>query len=576
MPKRAMSWLVAVILIMSGPSYSFGEQHRLSFEERVERYITSFPEHQKFQGVILVTHNGKILFHKGYGLASREYDIAAGPNTKFQVGSITKAFTAILTLKMAEIGLIRLDNTICDYIPDYPAEPGRKITLRQLLSHTSGIPHHIDAFPDYWISHDKIFHSPQELWELFAKVPLAHKPGHQFTYSSPGFYILGAVLQNVTKKSYAELLQKHIFGPLGMKDSRVENNRTVQRGMAMGYMRGLKGLIRSGFEDKSTSLAAGDLVTTARDLYLWDKGMRAEPGQIISAESKRVLYGPILPGHVMSMSGPILHVPYDDGRKTLSVNRLTGSSTGYAAAMDRFFGMDGCVIVLSNVQDAPVEIIIDHVGDFLLRYELNMPVGVPAPDTMALSQPAGGWGEDFRKFVGFYRNSEGMIISLVQSEGRLFYLVYSGGRILSPVQELVPKGRGIVQFGHRVGLECHLTEDPKDGRRILTTLRKGRTIAEAKAVEPQNAPSSEYAGSFTSVELQRTFRLSSGPKGLVAERFLSDADLPLAPLESDLFGLDWGLIKFERGAHGGITGFKLMTKDVDSFFGARFVKISSD
>jgi CubicO group peptidase (beta-lactamase class C family) len=571
-----MSWLAAAILLISGPLYSLQQQHRLSFEERVERYISSFPEYQKFQGVILVAHNGKILFHKGYGLASREYGIPAGPNTKFQVGSITKAFTAILTLKMAEIRLLRLDNTICDYIPDYPAEPGRKITLRQLLSHTSGIPHHIDAFPDYWISHDKVFHSPQELWELFAKVPLAHEPGRQFTYSSPGFYILGAVLQQVAKKSYAELLQEYIFGPLGMKDSRVENNRTVQSGMATGYMRGLKGLIRSGYEDKSTSLAAGDLVTSAYDLYLWDRGMREEPGQIISAESKRVLYVPVLPGHVMSMSGPILQVPYDDGRKTLLVNRLSGSSTGYAAAMDRFFGIDGCVIVLSNVQDAPVEIITDHVGDFLLRYELNTPVGVPAPDTMALSQPAGGLGEDIRKFVGFYRDSEGMIISLLQSEGRLFYLVYSGGRILSPVQELVPKGRGIVQFGNRVGLECRVTEDPKDGRRILTTLRNGRTIAEAKAVEPQNVQPSEYSGSFTSVELQRTFHLSCQPKGLIAEKFLGDADLPLTPLESDLFGLDCGLIKFERGARGGITGFKLMTKDVDSFFGAKFVKVSSD
>jgi CubicO group peptidase (beta-lactamase class C family) len=575
MPNRTMIWLAAAILLVSGPSCSLA-QHRLSFEERVERYISSFPEYQKFQGVILVAHNGKILFHKGYGLASREYDIPVGPETKFQVGSITKAFTAILTLKMAETGLLSLDNTICDYLPDYPAEPGRKITLRQLLSHTSGIPHHIDALPDYWISHDKIFHSPQELWELFAKVPLSHEPGRQFTYSSPGFYILGAVLQQVAKKSYAELLQEYIFGPLGLKDSRVENNRTVQSGMAAGYMRGLKDLIRSGFEDKSTSLAAGDLVTTAYDLYLWDKGLRADPGQVLSVESKRVLYGPVLPGHVMSMGGPILQVPYDDGRKTLSVNRLTGSSTGYAAAMDRFFGIDGCVIVLSNVQDAPVEIITDHVGDFLLRYELNTPVGVPAPDTMALSQPAGALGEDIQKFVGFYRDNDGMIISLIQSEGRLFYLVYSRGRVLSPVQELVPKGRGTVQFGNRVGLECRVTEDPEDRRRILTTLRNGRTVAEAKAVKPQNVQSSQYTGSFTSVELQRTFRFSCKPKGLVAEKFLGDADLPLTPLESDLFGLDCGLIKFERGAHGGITGFKLMTKDVDSFFGAKFVKVSPD
>lgn len=575
MPSRTEACLVAAILLISAPSNSW-QQHRLSFEERVERYISSFPEHQEFQGVILVAHEGKILFHKGYGLASREFDIPAGPNTKFQVGSITKAFTAILALKMAELGLLRLDAPICDYLPRYPAETGGKITLRQLLTHTSGIPHHIDALPDFWISHDKVFHSPQELWGLFAMVPLAHEPGRQFTYSSPGFYILGAVLQQVAKRSYAELLREYVFGPLGMKDSGVENNRTVEAGMAVGYMRGLTGLIRSGFEDKSTSLAAGDLVTTAYDLYLWDKGMRAEPGQILSPESKNILYSPVLPGHTMSMGGPILKIPYDDGRKTFSVNRLTGSSTGYAAAMDRFFAIDGCVIVLSNVQDAPVEILTDHVGDFLLRHELNTPVGVPAPETMALSQSAGALGKDIRKFVGFYRDAGGMIIDVVADEGRLYYLVYSEGRVLAPVQELVPKSPDVVQFGNRVGLECRVAEDPKDGRRILATFRNGRGIAEAKSIEPQNVKPSEYAGSYTSVELQKTFRLSRAPKGLSVERFLGDADLCLTPLENDLFGFDRGLIKFTRGTSGAIIGFKLMTKDVDAFFGSKFVKISSD
>lgn len=160
MPNRTPTWLAAASLLIFSLSYS-SQQHRLSFEERMERYISSFPEHQEFQGVILVAHKGKIIFHKGYGLANREFDIPAGPNTKFQVGSITKAFTAILALKMAEIGLLRLDAPICDYLLHYPAETGRKITPRQLLSHTSGIPHHIDALPDFWISHDKIFHSPQ-------------------------------------------------------------------------------------------------------------------------------------------------------------------------------------------------------------------------------------------------------------------------------------------------------------------------------------------------------------------------------------------------------------------------------
>jgi CubicO group peptidase (beta-lactamase class C family) len=575
MPILAAIWLATTIIIIPGFSLS-SQQDRLSYEERVERYVSSFPEHQEFQGVILVAHNGRILFHKGYGLASREFNIPAGPNTKFQVGSVTKAFTAILALKMAESGLLELDKTICDYLPLYPAETGRKITLRQLLSHTSGIPHHIDALPDFWNSHDKIFHAPQELWELFANVPLVHEPGQQFTYSSPGYYILGAILQQVAKKSYAELLREHVFGPLGMKDSRVENNRTVQSGMAMGYMRGLTGLIHAGFEDKSTSLAAGDIVTTAYDLYLWDRGMRAEPGQIISTESKGVLYSPVLPGHMMSIGGPILRIPYDSGGKTFSLNRISGSSTGYAAAMDRFLEIDGCVIVLSNVQDAPVEIMTDHIGDFLLRYELDTPVGVAAPDTITPPQSTGVSDESACKFLGFFRNADGTISAVVKDGGRLFYLLYSEGRLLPPVQELVLKSGDVLQFGNRAGLECRLVKDQIDGRPILATLRNGRSVAEARSIESPRTELSEYAGSYTSVELQKTFRLSWGSKGLVAEKFLGDVDLRLIPLESDLFGFDRGLIKFKRAAPNAITGFTLLTKDVDSFLGSKFVKISSD
>jgi hypothetical protein len=96
-------------------------------------------------------------------------------------------------------------------------------------------------------------------------------------------------------------------------------------------------------------------VTTARDLYLWDRGLKAEPNKILSPESKKLLYAPIIPDQVMSMGGAVLQIPYDDGRKSLSTNRVTGSSTGYMAAMDRFFEIDACVIVLSNVNDAPTE-----------------------------------------------------------------------------------------------------------------------------------------------------------------------------------------------------------------------------
>jgi CubicO group peptidase (beta-lactamase class C family) len=569
--KPSICLLAVIIPILS--LLSFSQASPQTLEERVDRYIASFPKHEEFQGVILAAAQNKIYLHKGYGLASREYNIPNNPDTKFQVGSISKAFTAILVLKMVEKGLIDLDATISDYLPYYSEETGRKISIHHLLSHSSGIPHHYIAVPDYWIRHDKVFHTPRELLQLFANIPLAHEPGKQFTYSSPGFYILGAILEQVSKKSYAELLQEYIFTPLGMKDSRVENNRTVQEHMATGYMRGLTGLVRAGFEDKSTALAAGDLVTTAYDLYLWDKGMKDRSDKILRAESKKLLYKTIFPGQMFTYGGPVFRIPYDKGQRTLTINRLSGSSTGYTAAMDRCFEPDACVIVLSNVQDAETTRILDHVSDFLMRHYLGVQVGNPAPSTLTPSSAAEVSPADAQKILGFYGNPDGAISGVIRDGGKLYQLRYSKGGFAERAFRLVPESPGVYNLGYLTAFKCRFSLDEKDGTLSLTTLRNGRALSVAKKIEAQDIDVSEYTGHYTSVELQRTFSFSLTPSGLTAEKFLGNKSVRMIPLEKDLFGFDQGFLEFTRYPDGTISGFKLVTKDVDTYFGSKFIKL---
>ncbi len=557
----------SIALILPSPAYA------QTFEQRVDRYVSSFSSHEAFSGVILAAVGGRIIYHKGFGLASREFGIANGPDTKFQVGSISKAFTAVLALKLAEKGILKLDATISDYLADYPAATGKKITIRQLLSHTSGIPHHIDAVPGYWVSQDKIFHTPRELWRLFANVPLAHEPGERFTYSSPGFYVLGAILQLATKKSYAELLREYIFDPLGMEDSSVENNRTIRSSMASGYMRGLSGLIRSGFEDKSTALAAGDLVTTVHDLFLWDRGMKAGSSAILSGESKALLFRPVFPGEAYTIGGPLLDIPYDGGRKTLTCNRLSGSSAGYAAAMDRMINPDACVIVLSNIQDAETTRILDDVSDFLLRHVLGIAIGNPAPPTVTPPPAASVAPADSEKILGFYRDSSGPILGVVRDGGKIYQLSYSGGHVSPPVLEMVPQGGDSFGLGYLSVLQCRYTVAGKDGRPALMSFFNGRATGTALKIDPLSVNTSEYGGCYTSVELQKTYRFSPGPAGLTAEKFLGQANLPMVFLEKDLFGFERGFVLFTRSVDGAISGFTLMTEDTDSFFGSKFIKL---
>jgi len=549
----------------------FGIARGQTLEERVDRYIASFPRHQEFHGVIFAAAGDRVYLQKGYGLADREFNIPQAPDVKFQVGSISKAFTAVLTLKMTELGRLRLDDTIRRHLPEFPGETGDRITISHLLSHTSGIPHHITAYPDYWLRHDKVFHSPRELLELFSHVPLLHAPGERITYSSPGFYVLGAILERVGQKSYAELLREYIFDPLGMKDTGVENNRTVRGRMAKGYRRGIEDLVRAGFEDKSTALAAGDLVTTARDLSLWDKGMRA--GKILSPESVALLYRPILPDNFFTMGGPLLTLKTTDGKKPILLNRLSGSSTGYAAAMDRLFEAGACVIVLSNVQDAEVSRIIDDVSDFFTRYVLHLPIGNPAPPTRTTIPAAAFSPVDIERPLGFYGTQGGSISGVVRGGDKLYLANYSGGGIQPPVLELVPEGSDTFNLGWLTILQCRFSRDKTSGNSVLSTIARGRTVSTAARIEPADIDVSEFAGAYVSVELQKTFRFSRVLSDLIAEKFLGEADVRLAALDKDLFGFDRGFILFTRYPDGSVSGFKLMTYATDTYFGSRFVKI---
>lgn len=547
-----------------------------AYEDLIDRYITSFPKYDEFTGVILVAQKDTIYLNKGYGFASLEFNIPNSPETRFQIGSITKAFTSMLVLKMVEIGLINLDSTISDYLPYYPETTGRNITIRHLLSHTSGIPHHYDAIPDYIISGNKYFHTPKELIRLFSDIPLVNKPGEIFRYSSPGFYILGDILQQVSNKSFAELLQEFIFTPLSMKHTRVENNRTIYTNMATGYMRGLKGLVRAGIEDKSTALAAGDLVSTSYDLYIWSKSLSYYADQILSAESKKLLFKPVLPAHVVTFAGPKYEVPYDQGRKILTVSVLTGSSEGYAAYLGRIFEPEVSIIVLSNDQDTDVARIGDDIGDIFFRHHLGIEAGHPAPLVRTPPPPAEVKDTDIENILGFYESENESFTSILRDDGRIFLLSYSKGGFTEKLFELIPKSPNSFHMGYDSRFECQFSTDNTGGVRWLNLFRNGRTFLQAKKVENQDPSTKykEYEGYYTSVELQKTFRILINAKMLIAKNFLYGTDNQIVPLTKDLFGFDQGFIEFIRDIDGTISGFKLITKNTDSFFGSKFVKNS--
>jgi D-alanyl-D-alanine carboxypeptidase len=164
----------------------------------------------------IVVVDGEVVLRKGYGLANVELQVPNRPEMVFELGSVTKQFTAAAILMLAERGQLRIEEDVTKYLPDYPTH-GRKITIEHLLTHTSGIPSYT-SLPE-WIPRMREDIRPETLIGFFKDKPLEFEPGERWAYNNSGYVLLGAVIEKVSGKSYEQFIEEEIFKPLGMKDS---------------------------------------------------------------------------------------------------------------------------------------------------------------------------------------------------------------------------------------------------------------------------------------------------------------------------------------------------------------------
>ena len=232
------------------------------------RYLAGLTAAGKFSGTVLVARRGQVLTDTGYGLADRATKAANGPGTIFQIGSVTKQFTAMAIAILAATGRLRLDGHACSYLPGCPPS-WRPVTITELLTHTSGIAN--------WSNWGQPGAVPAEPSSLIAAVvaqaerePLAFAPGTRASYSNPGYVVLGDIIEHVSGISYATFLQQRIFTPLGMTHTGIYHGGPAGPGHALGYL-------ASGAVAPATltawDTAAGAIYSTAGDLYRWDQAL---------------------------------------------------------------------------------------------------------------------------------------------------------------------------------------------------------------------------------------------------------------------------------------------------------------
>lgn len=259
---------------------------------QIDQVMQSHAAAGDFSGSVLVARDGRILYQHAFGYANLEWRIPNDLHTKFEIGSMTKQFTALLVLQFVNEGKIKLDGHLSEYLPYYRKDTGNRVTVRQLLSHTSGIPNFISAAGFLDGSASRTNYSVEDFAQKFCSGDLEFEPGTRFNYSNSGYFLLGAILEQVSGSSYENLLKDRIFTPLGINESGYAHSETIIPHRASGYERSSSGLRNARFYDMSIPFAAGALYSTVSDLFLWDQALYGE--RLLPANLRDLLFKPNL------------------------------------------------------------------------------------------------------------------------------------------------------------------------------------------------------------------------------------------------------------------------------------------
>ncbi|MDO8653195.1 MAG: serine hydrolase domain-containing protein [Undibacterium sp.] len=229
--------------------------------------------------VVIVSEYGAIIFRKAYGLASIETKLRLQPELTLRVGSITKQFTASAIMLLAEQGKLSVTDEIGKYFPKYP-EHSRHVTIEHLLTHTSGIRNYtvMPQFGDLMTNDVTVDDGISFFWDVAPEF----QPGQRFSYSNSNYFLLGAIIEKVSGEKYSDFMRQHIFLPLQMDDTVIEDADTPSSPV-IGYTENRKNILSVAHYSMSWPFAAGALRTNVDDLVRWDLAIAA--GALLKRES---------------------------------------------------------------------------------------------------------------------------------------------------------------------------------------------------------------------------------------------------------------------------------------------------
>ncbi len=340
-------------------------------EQKLSQIMTAYHDYNMFDGSVLVAENGKIIYKESFGLANREWNIPNTTDTKFMIGSISKPITATLMLILVQKGLVSLDKTIVDYLPEFKNKPAAKVTIRQLLSHTSGIPNY-DVIKDFFPRISRQSFSREDYLKIYIDSALSFLPGTSYMYSSWGYFTLGYIIEKVTGKSYEQAMKEEIFSKIKMDNSGSYLHTQIVLKRASGYDYGFGNYISADFRDQSNTMGTGDIYTTVEDLFKFH--MAITNNSLLNKELTQEMFTPGIRPARYGYGWFNQNFRYTTTDSVLA-NYHLGSTEGFISFMIRIPETNSMAVILCN--SAPTDFF--GIIKNLLKVLYNKPVALKEP-----------------------------------------------------------------------------------------------------------------------------------------------------------------------------------------------------
>ncbi|MBU1938069.1 beta-lactamase family protein [bacterium] len=331
---------LALIMLISLAIMAYGQSPAI---QRVDNLMKEVSESDQFSGNVLIAKDGNVIYSKSFGMADKDLNIPNNEETKFNIGSIGKFFTSIAILQLAEAGKLNLTDSVEKYLPDFPKDKSQKITIHQLLLHTSGLSNYM-THPDY-ADKKHLYRSIDDVLPLIKNETLEFEPGERFGYSNSGYIVLGAIIEKVSGKKYAAYIQENIWQPAGMKDTGLFYKEQTVENRATGYVKDDSGSMITNALLEPPAFSDGGAYSTVTDLLKFDLAL--QNNTLLSEENSKLWFAP--------QGGPFAYgpafVPADRSFCGKEIYGGMGGAPGISASFNHISDDNYTIIILSNYDE---------------------------------------------------------------------------------------------------------------------------------------------------------------------------------------------------------------------------------